>query len=91
MFLIVCEMIYQTPINQKEVFTIFCEQNIGDLIKNSANLTWVYPNAFQFMGFIDSVKFMNDPVDHSSVNSSAMSTVNWFTTCKVRTIVYRNS
>lgn len=79
MFLIACEMIYQTPIKQKAVF--FVEKYIGDHSKNSANLSWIYPNAFELMTLLDCVRFMDDPVKSSSVNSSAVSTLNWFTVC----------
>lgn len=89
MFLIgIWDTISQTIKEKRRLETcIFCEQNIGDLRKNSATLTWFYPRAFDFVGFIDSVSFMSDPVDNSSVNSSAVPTVSWFTACKARTTV----
>lgn len=63
-------MIYWTPLKQKPVF--FVEKQIGDHSKNCANLTWIYPNAFELMRFLGSVRSMDDPVKNSSANSSAV-------------------
>lgn len=72
-------MIHETPLKQNPV--LFVEKYIGDHRRSSANLTWVYPNVFELMRFLDSVRFMDDPVRNSSVNSSAVSTLSWFTVC----------